>query len=166
MTRTDLALQQAETWINEEGTPEQSYVVLMTDGCPTLKESGRGWCRDLVSDDGFVLNMSSKNANDSLRTARRIKNAGSVIDTVYIQLDQGELAAKAYETGKIEDINCEMWGHMPVFLSWYRRTIRKMEPLEQTAHSSTGPIPTKRTHAISLDSMYICLPPLMIYRTI
>ena len=117
MTRTDLALQQAETWINEEGTPEQSYVVLMTDGCPTLKESGRGWCRDLVSDDGFVLNMSSKNANDSLRTARRIKDAGSVIDTVYIQWDQGELAAKAYETGKIEDINCEMWGHMPVFLS-------------------------------------------------
>ncbi len=113
MTRTDLALEKAEDWINEEGTPEKSYVVLLTDGRPTIADKS-GWHQDLES--GII--MSSINANNSLRAARRMKDAGVIIDGVYIEWDGGDLSRKAMQTGNIDDVADQNgWGMMATFLS-------------------------------------------------
>lgn len=79
MTRTDLALAKCQSYITD---PEHTSVILMTDGEPY----GRGaeGVFDYDTDTHGIL-MTYENTNDALRTARSIKDNGSIIYTVYVQ---------------------------------------------------------------------------------
>lgn len=80
MTRTDLALSRAKTYISD---PQHTSVVLMTDGEPY----GTGGEGDLYYDTDTYsgLMMTYENTNSALKTARAIKDNGSTIYTIYVQ---------------------------------------------------------------------------------
>jgi len=114
-TRTDYAMQKAEALINNQSDPENVYLVLLTDGKPSIHADG--WHRDLVIGD-HAYSMSSINANSSLRTARSLKDRGVTIESVLVGLNLSDLLIKANETGKIEDVlENDEFGFLAQFLS-------------------------------------------------
>ena len=104
MTATWMGLEQAEQWLREDGDLDHGYVVMITDGEPTSRDT-RGWDYDMVDANGnAIINMSSTSANKALTSARRMKDAGTYSETVWVDFDTKRSVEKALSSGDIRDV--------------------------------------------------------------
>ena len=114
-TRTNMGVTTAEQYINRHGTADDAYMILITDGRPN--------CPDEVAGTGIYEHSADHQvcpaiANEALESARRMKDAGTVIECLYINWEWDYTTNEAYQTGKIEDItDPNVFGMTAVFLS-------------------------------------------------
>ena len=98
MTRTDLALAKAESWINQDNY-ENTHIVLITDGAP-YGYGSEGTVTYKYESSTYTM-MSAQNANDALHTAYTMKSNGATIYSVYLGYGNVEDLNAAFSTGDI-----------------------------------------------------------------
>lgn len=98
MTRTDLALAKAESWINEDNY-DNTHVVLITDGAP-YGYGPEGSVNYIYESSTYTM-MSAQNANDALHTAYTMKSNGATVYSVYLGYGNVEDLNAAFSTGDI-----------------------------------------------------------------
>lgn len=114
LTRTDLGLAKAQSWINTENY-ENTHVILITDGAPYGYGPEGKITYEYESSEYHM--MSAQNANDALRTARTMKDNGAKVYGVYIGYGNLEELNAAFSTGRIEKVPLPSVHISAVFLS-------------------------------------------------
>lgn len=103
MTRTDLAMTRAKSYINTANYGN-TIVLLLTDGAPF--GYGAEAKLDYSYKSSAYVSMSAQNANSALKTAREIKDNGAKIYSVYLAYPSVSDLTAAFSTGDIRFVPC------------------------------------------------------------
>ena len=114
-TRTNLAMNAVEEYVNRHGHVDDAFVILITDGRPNCPDEVAGTGLHEHANNSVVCPVIG---NEALEAARRMKDNGATIESLYFNWEWEYTTTNAYQTGQIEDITEYMgYGSTAAFLS-------------------------------------------------
>ena len=114
-TRTNLAMNAIEEYVNRHGHADDAFVILITDGRPNCPDEVKGTGLHEHANNSVVCPVIG---NEALEAARRMKDNGATIESLYLNWEWSYTTTNAYQTGRIEDITEYMgYGSTAAFLS-------------------------------------------------
>ena len=114
-TRTNLAMNAIEEYVNRHGHADDAFVILITDGRPNCPDEVKGTGLHEHANNSVVCPVIG---NEALDAARRMKDKGATIESLYLNWEWSYTTTNAYQTGRIEDITEYMgYGSTAAFLS-------------------------------------------------
>ena len=162
MTRTDLGLDRARSWINQSNY-ENTYIILLTDGAPY--GYGPEGSINYTYESSEYTAMSAQNANDALRTAREMKDNGATIYSVYFGYGNVEDLSAAFSTGDIHRVPLPGVHITSVFLSLISSDYRKNGTMPYNGIEQSGHVKYPFTYGFTYEETsqdrfgkYIYLP--------